>query len=110
MTSSSIAIVSSMFAGLASSRGPPDLTTLLHQALNIPEFTTLLSSPPYNTTDANTFFPQKQGAITILIPNNAAFALLPLPTLETAFEDNSTATIREVLRYHMREGVPTIAS
>ncbi len=104
MASALIALVGSIVAGLASSKGPPDLATLFHHTPNISEFTTLLSSYTYRTLYSEMYFPQSQGLVTILAPNNAAFAKLSSSSLRKAFENNDTATIMEVLRYHVLRG------
>jgi len=68
-----IALVGSIAAGLATST---DLTTLFHSTPTVSEFTILLFSYTCSSLYSDISFPQSQGLITILAPNNAAFANL----------------------------------
>lgn len=102
MASALIALVGSIAAGLITSKGPPNLAPLFHHTANVSEFTTLLSSYTYSALYSDMSFPQSQGLVTILAPNNAAFAKLPYSGLGKAFENNGTATIME--RYHVLRG------
>lgn len=104
MASALIALVGAIAAGIITSKGPPDLATLFHHTPNISEFTTLLSSYTYSGLYADISFPRSQGLVTILAPDNAAFAKLPYSSLGKAFERNDTATMMEVLRYHVLRG------
>jgi len=110
MASAFIALIGAIAAGIATSKGPPDLTTRLHATQNISSFTTLITSYPYRDLYASMFFPRTQGLITILAPDNAAFAKLPYGSLGTAFETNDTRAIMEVLRYHVLRGAHPMGS
>ena len=95
----------SLFASLASltlaQQKPVDLTELLNDQKNLTEFTTLLTKQ-YGDIYANLSF---QNEVTILVPNNAAFAKIPYSTLGPAFESNQSNIVRSVLEYHILPGL-----
>ena len=76
------------------------LTELLKSNPNVTEFATLLMS--YSDLYSNLSY---QHGITILAPNNSAFAKLPYSTLGPGFEANDTDVIRSVLKYHILPGI-----
>lgn len=97
--------VSPLLASLAylthAQQKPVDLTELLNDQKNLTEFTTLLTTQ-YGDIYANLSF---QNDVTILAPNNDAFAKIPYSTLGPAFQSNQSNTIRSVLEYHIIPGL-----
>ena len=85
---------------------PVDLTELLNDQKNLTEFTTLLTKQ-YGDIYANLSF---QNEVTILAPNNAAFAKIPYSTLGPAFEANQSNIVRSVLQYHILPGLHPVGS
>lgn len=80
---------------------PKDLTDVLNEQKNLTEFTTLLTKQ-YGDIYANLSF---QDQVTILAPNNGAFAKIPYSTLGPAFENNQSDIVRSVLQYHIIPGL-----
>ena len=80
---------------------PKDLTDALNDQKNLTEFTTLLTKQ-YGDIYANLSF---QDQVTILAPNNGAFAKIPYSSLAHAFENNQSDIVRSVLQYHILPGL-----
>ena len=110
MASALITLVATIAAGLLSNTSPPDLKTVLDAATpNISEFATLLTSPTYSSLFKD-LSSRKGFHITVLAPDNAAFAKIPGSSLASAFESNDTRVIRDLLRYHVLHEVVPVES
>lgn len=81
-------------------KSSPDLTQLLQGDKNLTEFAKLLTS--YGDIYANLSFQQD---ITVLVPTNGAFNKIPYSSLSSAFENNRSDIVREVLQYHILPGL-----
>ena len=104
MMASLIALLTSVAAVSSVESTTPSLQSLLHSMPNISEFASLLGSSPYSTL-LQYLSSQRGSPVTILVPNDTAFAKLPHSSLGIAFENNDTHVIQDILEYHVLQDI-----